>query len=155
MKKILILVGIVVMLAGATIAAMKAMGYGPFAPEGETAANAEEKEVDPAEAPRFVALETMVIPVFQDDRVAAAVSIDVKLRVLGAEREDTVTQLLPKLRSSFLSELHGYVPRLLRTNQGLNVSLIRKRLQYITEKSIGPNVVDDIVVQSVVDTGRS
>jgi len=48
--------------------------------------------------------------------------------------------------------MHGYVPRLLKKKERLDVEAIRTRLQYVGDKIAGEGVIGNVLVQSVVDS---
>lgn len=149
MKKIVIAVVFVLLLIGGAVAAMRFLGIGPLSKaEGETA---EENPEPPAEPPRFVALEPLIIPLFQGDKLAGTVNIQLKLETIGAENEKMVVRLLPRLNNAFLVDMHGYVPRLLRKEERLDIDVIRARLQYVGDQIAGEGVIGNVLVQSVVD----
>ena len=64
MKKLLILVGALFLIAGGTVSVMKWMNLGPFQ---EKAAQQEEA---PSEPTLLVDMEPLLIPIFQGDKVA-------------------------------------------------------------------------------------
>ena len=43
---------------------------------------------------------------------------------------------------------------LLRKEQQIKVSILKKRLQIISERLVGPNLIHNILVRSVSDTSR-
>ena len=150
MKKIIIAVIFLLVLIGSAVAAMKFLRIGPmFALEGE---NAEAEATAPAEPPRFIALEPLIIPLFQGDKLAGTVNIVLKLETTGAENERHLVRLLPRLSNAFLVDMHGYVPRLLRTKERLDLEAISTRLQYVGDRIAGDGVIGNVLVQSVVDS---
>jgi len=149
MKKIIIIVVFLLVLVGGAVAAMKFLGIGPmFATEGEKAAG---EEAPPAEPPRFVDLEPLIIPLFQGDKLAGTVNIQLKLETIGADNEKALVRLLPRLNNAFLVDMHGYVPRLFKKEERLDIEAIRTRLQYVGDKIAGEGVIGNVLVQSVVD----
>ena len=157
MKKLVIIFTVVIMLAGATVSVLKTMELGPFAPapvaEGEGQENgkpaAKQSMEDP---PRFIDVEPLNIPVFHEDRVAATVQIQLKLEAIGEENEEEIIRLMPRISDAFLRNMHAFIPRLLKKEERINVVIIKKRLQIISERLVGPNLINNILVQSVSDS---
>ncbi|MCH7956584.1 MAG: hypothetical protein IIB63_03425 [Proteobacteria bacterium] len=149
MKKIVIAVAIMLMLAGGTISVLKWLGIGPFG-DGD-AVETEATGTTPGEPLRFVTMDVLVIPIFQGDKVAATVQIQLKLEAASVENESEIARLLPRLSDAFLSELYGFIPRHLRKEERLDVALIKDRLQMVGDKVAGPGVIKSVLVQAVLE----
>ena len=148
MKLIIIGVAALVVLLGGGFAALKALKIGPFAPPASAATAAAPK----LEPPRFITVDPLVIPVFNGDQVAAQIQVTVKLETVGADNEQKLMKLLPKLSNMLYQDLYAFIPRLLREDDRLNVAVLRKRMQMVADKVAGPGVVDSVLIQSVTDT---
>ena len=107
-KKLLILVGALFLIAGGTVSVMKWMNLGPFQ---EKAAQQEEA---PSEPTLLVDMEPLLIPIFQGDKVAATLQFQVKLATIGSENAAKIQYLMPKINDLFMRELYGFMPRLLK-----------------------------------------
>jgi hypothetical protein len=146
-------------VAGGAVSVMKTMELGPFAPE-DVAEGEGQGEGRPAarqsqdEPPRFVDVEPLNIPVFHGERVATTVQIQLKLEAIGEENEKEIIRLLPRIADAFLRDMHAFIPRLLKKEQQIKVPIIKKRLQIISERLVGPNLIQNILVQSVSDSSR-
>ena len=170
MKKLLILVGALFLIAGGTVSVMKWMNLGPFQ---EKAAQQEEA---PSEPTLLVDMEPLLIPIFQGDKVAATLQFQVKLETIGSENAAKIQYLMPKINDLFMRELYGFMPRLLKVikeeqkidflgllkeeqqkegqqkeGQQFHVLVINQRLKLISDKFIGPNLVTKVLVQSVIN----
>ena len=175
MKKLLILVGALFLIAGGTVSVMKWMNLGPFQ---EKAAQQEEA---PSEPTLLVDMEPLLIPIFQGDKVAATLQFQVKLETIGSENAAKIQYLMPKINDLFMRELYGFMPRLLKVIKeeqkidflGLlkegqqkegqqkegqqkegpqfHVLVINQRLKLISDKFIGPDLVTKVLVQSVIN----
>jgi flagellar FliL protein len=149
MKIVIIGVAALVVLLGGGFAALKALKIGPFAPpEAEVASEAPPK----LEPPRFVAVDPLVIPVFSGNQVAAQIQVTVKLETVGSDNEQKLMRLLPQLTNHLYQDLYAFVPRLLREEDRLNVTVLRRRMQMVADKVAGPGIVDNVLIQSVTDT---
>ena len=165
MKKLLILVGALFLIAGGTVSVMKWMNLGPFQ---EKAAQQEEA---PSEPTLLVDMEPLLIPIFQGDTVAATLQFQVKLETIGSENAAKIQYLMPKINDLFMRELYGFMPRLLKVikeeqkidflgllkegqqkeGQQFHVLVINQRLKLISDKFIGPDLVTKVLVQSVIN----
>ena len=152
-RVVAIVVAVVLMIAGGAVGIMKQLEMGPFAPDnGEMADTA---ATDPAEPPRFLDMDPLVIPLFAGDTVAGRIQIQVKLETTGAENEEFLTRIMPRLSDSFLRELYSYLPRVLRKQGTIDVFLIKKRLQRVADQTAGEGRIDNILIQSVTEAGVS
>ena len=151
MKKILLIFGLLVMLCGGTVSALKFLKLGPF--QGEEVV--EEKPVEQIEATiLFVDMEPLAIPVFQGNRVAATVQIEVKLVTNGKDNVERIKQIMPVITNAFVRDLHSFMPRLLKAEERIDVLIIKQRLQLISNKVAGKGLIKNVLVQSVIDQPR-
>ena len=149
MKKIVIAVAVVLMLAGGTISVLKWLGIGPFG-DGDVV-EIEATGTTPGEPPLFVTMDVLVIPIFQGEKVAATVQIQLKLEAANLENESEIARLLPRLSDAFLRDLYGFIPRHLRKVERLDMALIKDRLQLVGDKVAGPGVIKSVLVQAVLE----
>ena len=147
MKKLVIAVAIMLMLAGATISVLKWLGIGPFGDPAEVEATG----TTPDEPLHFVTMDVLVIPIFQGEKVAATVQIQLKLEAADVESASEIARLLPRLSDAFLRDLYGFIPRHLRKEERLDVALIKDRLQLVGDKVAGPGVIKSVLVQAVLE----
>ncbi len=150
MKFVIIGIAALVVLLGGGFAALKALKIGPFAPEHVV----DEHAAPPVklEPPRFVTVDPFVVPVFVGNQVAAQIQVTVKLEAVGAENEQKIMKLLPRLSNALYKDLYAFIPRLLREDDRLNVLVLRKRMQMVADKVAGPGIIDGVLIQSVTDT---
>lgn len=147
MKKLVIAVAIMLMLAGATISVLKWLGIGPFGDPAEVEATG----TTPDEPLHFVTMDVLVIPIFQGEKVAATVQIQLKLEAADVESASEIARLLPRLNDAFLRDLYGFIPRHLRKKERLDLALIKDRLQMVGDKVAGPGVIKSVLVQAVLE----
>ena len=151
MKKLLLIFGLVVMLCGGTVSALKFLKLGPF--QGEEVV--EEKPEEQVEATiLFVDMEPLAIPVFQGNRVAATVQIEVKLVTNSKDNVERIKQIMPIITNAFVRDLHSFMPRLLKAEERIDVLIIKQRLQLISNKVAGKGLIKNVLVQSVIDQPR-
>jgi len=146
-KKLVIAVAIMLMLAGATISVLKWLGIGPFGDPAEVEATG----TTPDEPLHFVTMDVLVIPIFQGEKVAATVQIQLKLEATNLESASEIARLLPRLNDAFLRDLYGFIPRHLRKKERLDLALIKDRLQMVGDKVAGPGVIKSVLVQAVLE----
>lgn len=147
-RTIAIAVAVILMIAGGAVGIMKQLEWGPFAPQSDVAATEPDK---PAEPPRFLDMDPLVIPIFAEDRVVAAIQIQLKLETKGVANEDLLNRMKPRLGDAFLSDLYAFIPRLVQKGGQLDVLAIKQRLQLVADKVVGKGKVDSVLVQSVTD----
>ena len=151
MKKLLLIFGLLVMLCGGTVSALKFLKLGPF--QGEEVV--EEKPKEQVEATiLFVDMEPLAIPIFQGNRVAATVQIEVKLVTNGKDNVERIKQIMPVITNAFVRDLHSFMPRLLKAEERIDVLIIKQRLQLISNKVAGKGLIKNVLVQSVIDQPR-
>ena len=151
MKKLLLIFGLLVMLCGGTVSALKFLKLGPF--QGEEVV--EEKPVEQIEATiLFVDMEPLAIPIFQGNRVAATVQIEVKLVTNGKDNVERIKKIMPVITNAFVRDLHSFMPRLLKAEERIDVLIIKQRLQLISNKVAGKGLIKNVLVQSVIDQPR-
>lgn len=151
-KKLIVLLLILMIIGGATFGVLQYMEIGPFAiPESEkTEQKADEGFGEP---PVFIDVEALLIPVFQGDRVISTIQISVKLE-LKKDNQEEVNRMLPKIHDALLRDLYTYIPRQLRRYKKLNLLKVKRHMITVTNRSIGEGLVDNILIQSIMDTPR-
>ena len=151
MKKLLLIFGLLVILCGATVSALKFLKLGPF--QGEEVV--EEKPEEQVEATiLLVDMEPLAIPIFQGNRVAATVQIEVKLLTNGKDNVERIKKIMPVITNAFVRDLHSFMPRLLKAEERIDVLIIKQRLQLISNKVAGKGLIKNVLVQSVIDQPR-
>jgi hypothetical protein len=137
-----------IVLAGGAITIMQQLEMGPFAPKPEAAAAVQQTaRVDPV---RFVSMETLVVPIIQNDRVITTIQIEIQLETTQS-REQGLNKQMPKLTDAFVTDLRSYVPRILRDKNDVDTETLKKRLAIIGERAIGKGMFDAVLIQSVLE----
>jgi hypothetical protein len=101
-RTIAIAAAVILMIAGGAVGIMKQLEWGPFA-QVEQAVEPE----TPVETPRFIDIDPLVIPLFAEDRVVAAIPIQLTLDTLGAGNETHLNAMKPRLSDAFLARLYA------------------------------------------------
>ena len=158
MKKLLIALGILLMLTGATVGTLKVMKIGPFAEDGaeEDAASSEEAPPEKTgfmsrNTPVFYPLDPLIVPIFDDNKVVATIQIHVKLEVVGKDNMEKVSRLRPRISDALLRDLYGFLPRLIKSRNHVDVAILKQRLKIMTDRAIGEGIVQDVLIQSISD----
>lgn len=159
MKKLVIAVAVLIMLAGGTVSLLKYLSLGPFevTPEELAAQQAAEAEREKTRAlfearPRYIEMDPIQVPMFQDNSVAGTIMIHYKLEVLNVDHERTVAKAKRRLGDAMIKDFSFYIPRTLRNNKTLDVTLIKYRIQMIADRMLGKGVVSDALIQAMTST---
>ena len=148
MKKLGILFFLLLMLVGLSMTSLKYLKVGPF--EG-TEEVEEEIEKPSEDTTKFVDMDPLAISIFQGNAVAAIVQIQVKLETNGDDNVIKIKRLMPVINDAFLSDLHSFLPRLLKAEERIDMLIIKQRLQLISDRVAGKGLIKNVLVQSVID----
>jgi hypothetical protein len=153
MPRILIFVvaGFIV-LAGGAITVMQQLEIGPFAPKvaGAEAEDAARKSAPRNDPPRFVTMDPVVVPILQNDRVAATIQIEIQIETTQS-RESQLNKQMTRLTDAFVTDLKTFVPRHLRDHPQVDTEVLKKRLAIIGERAIGKGLFDAVLIQNVLE----
>ncbi len=150
MKKFLVIFASLLMIAGTTTSSLKFMEIGPFASEKKVEKKVEEDE-DIVKS-IFIDMEPILIPIFKDNAPAAKIQIQIKLETKSTENAIKIQRMMPRISDTFVQDLHGFMPRLLKQHERIDVFILKQRLKLISDRKFGKGLVEDVLVQSVVDT---
>ncbi len=145
----MVIIAALMILAGGAVAAMKWLKVGPFADEMMADAA---PVAAPKEEPVYVDMAPIVIPVIQGAQAVATIQIQIKLQADGKEKAIEIKRLMPKISDLFISDLYAFIPRLLKDQERIDIATLKARLMLMTERKLGKGLLEDILVQSVVDT---
>lgn len=150
MKKVILLVVILLVLAGGAVGAMYFMQLGPFEPKEPVKKTQEEIELEKEATTTTVAIKPFNIPIFQGERVAGSIQVQFELEVpIG--QEEAINEKMVRLEDAYLRDLYVYLPQLLRNKETLDVLALKRRLKRVSEKIVGPDIIEDVLIQSVAD----
>ena len=138
MKKIFIGFIVLICILGGAVGAMKWMELGPFAnPNAEV-----EKPKRPP----------LLVNVFGNGKVLGNFQFELKLEVWNDDHFAEVRKMTPVLKDAFFKDLHTFIPRMLKEQDQLNLAILQHRLQLRADIVLGKDVVQSVLIQSVVDT---
>ncbi len=149
MKKLMMVVAVLLILTGGAVGVLKFLKVGPFAEE-ETVDVEEQQPED--EKVIFIQMEPILIPIFKDSEVAAKIQLQIKLETRSTENAIKIQRRLPKISNVFITDLHAFMPRLIKQQERVDVIILKARLREIAARHLEKGMIDDILVQSVIDT---
>lgn len=158
MKKLVIAIAILIMLAGGTVSILRYLEIGPFEKTAaEVAAAAANPEAEKAKSffekrPRYIEMDPIQVPVFQDNGVAGTIMINYKLEVMTLDDERLVAKSKRQVGDALIKDFSYYIPRTLRNNKTLDVTLIKYRIIMVSERLLGKGKVSDALIQSMTST---
>lgn len=154
MKKVIVLLVVLLVIAGGAVGALYFLKMGPFEEKALTAeeldAIAEAKELAGEETTTAISISPFTIPLFQGEQISGSIQVQFQLEVTKG-LEDGVNSKLIRLEDAYLRDLYAFLPRLLRNKENLDVIALKRRIMRITEKIVGPDIVEDVLIQSVAD----
>lgn len=149
MKVVIVAFVMVMMLAGGVVSVMKWLKMGPFV--DKAAAEAAEA-AKPKPPPRFVDMPQIAIPIIEGERTAAIIQFEIKLEVVGDDNVKRVEKLMPILGDAFLRDLYGFVPRLFKLGDRLDLVVLGRRLKIVGDKASQSGLIAAVLFQSIVET---
>ena len=158
MKKLVIAFAVLIMLAGGTVSILKYLEVGPFEKpvvEGEVVDPEKEKAKSFFEQrPRYIEMDPIQVPVFQDDGVAGTIMIHYKLEALTLDNERKIAKAKRQLGDALIKDFSYYIPRTLRNNKTLDVTLVKYRIMMVANRLLGEEVVSDALIQAMTSTDQ-
>lgn len=150
MKKLVVVVAVLLILTGGAIGVLKFLKMGPFVEEDMVET---EEEVDKDEGKAiFIQMEPILIPIFKGNEVAAKIQLQIKLETSSTENAIKIQRRLTKISNVFITDLHAFMPRLIKQQERVDVIILKARLREIAARHLEKGMIDDILVQSVIDT---
>ena len=148
MKKFLILIAIL-LLCGGSIGDYFYFGNSAIAsiPEGQAGEMAEAQSIENL---LYVELSPLLLPIVDHNGVSQVVSLVVSLEVNSEESRLMVEKLSPRLTDAYIHDLYGVLNYKAALQGGVvQVSEVKRRLNMITTKVIGEDVINDVLLQVV------
>ena len=148
MKKALIILVSLLILGGAITGSMKFLELGPFAPKTVEVKEVVEEELKPI----FIDMEPILIPIFKGNRPVAKIQIQIKLETKSTEKAIKIQRMMPRISDTFVKDLHSFMPRLLKEKERIDDFILKQRLKLMLDRNFGKGLIDDVFIQSVMDT---
>jgi flagellar protein FliL len=98
----------------------------------------------------YVDLHPLFVPVINEKGLVQQVSLSVSLECPMGKR-DSVNVFKPRLMDAYLRELYGALGsgRAMMRGNIVDVEQLKARLEAVTERVVGPDLVSDVLLQSV------
>ncbi|MFN3701702.1 MAG: flagellar basal body-associated FliL family protein [Alphaproteobacteria bacterium] len=153
MKKMIMGLAVVLMLGGGA-----AGGYFYFmkpAEAAQTEGEIDSNAVKQAERNRsatfeFVELQPLILPIIDENGVSQTVSLVIAIEVADAKNAAVVNSLAPRLKDAFIQDMYGLLNRQAALKGGvIQVNMIKERLNQISARVLGDDVVQDVLLQVV------
>lgn len=159
MKKLVIAFAVLIMLAGGTVSILRYLEIGPFEPAPTDPNAVVDPETERAKAflnekPRYVEMDPIQVPLFNDDGSATTVMIHYRIEVMGLANERTMAKSKRQLSDALIKDFSYYLPRTLRNNKTLDVTLIKYRIIMTADRLFGKGVVNDALIQAMTSTDQ-
>lgn len=149
MKKMMIIVAVLLILTGGAVGVLKFLKMGPFTEEEVVEVEEQEPEEEKA---IFIQMEPILIPIFNGSEVAAKIQLQIKLETATTENAIKIQRRLTKISNVFITDLHAFMPRLIKQQERVDVIVLKARLREIASRHLEKGLIDDILIQSVIDT---
>lgn len=107
-------------------------------------------EAPDPDAIEYYDLMPLTVPVVTDKGLVQQVSVSVSLECAPGKR-DKIAAYRPKLMDAYLRELYGALGagQAMIRNDVVDVEAVKLRLTDVTERVVGPDMVSDVLLQSV------
>lgn len=120
-----------------------------FAATTAQAAGSATAKVD-ADGPKFVNINSVVVPIMHANGQSHMVAMNVVLEVKG-KYADHVQKMEPRVRDAFIRALYGNFERYSIMKDGtINVNRVKRHLKLASQHVLGKENVDDILVQGLI-----
>ena len=115
----------------------------------ETAASEVPAEIDQL---RFIKIDAFSIPVIRYGKVSKYVLLQVTLEVVNPAARDRAQRLMPRLKDAFFVDMHGYFADRPAAKTGINSRTIIKRMKRVANRTLGPGVIKDVLLEGAVES---
>ncbi|HTK83840.1 MAG TPA: flagellar basal body-associated FliL family protein [Patescibacteria group bacterium] len=100
--------------------------------------------------PKYVNLDPLSLPIIDDKGVTSNVSIVVALQVEDEKSVNEIKKQMPRLIDAYIQNMYGMLNKREALKGGVvQVGLVKDRLNQITKKVLGDDMVDDVLLQVV------
>jgi flagellar FliL protein len=151
MNKIIFFVLALVVLIGIGVGGWIMFGQKMVAEAANKSEEAPVKKKKVAEGPpSFVTVGPIVLPVMGETRIEQTVMVMVALECADEETRNTVRGVSPRLLDAYLRALYGKIGKSqVAEGQIVDVGSVKDKLTEATIQVLGPDVVDNVLIQAV------
>jgi len=98
----------------------------------------------------FVELDPLILPIVDGSGVSQTISIVISLEVEDSYTKDKVLAMEPRLKDAYIQDLYGALNKHAALKGGvLQVDILKARLNKVSAKVAGEDVVQDVLLQVV------
>lgn len=101
---------------------------------------------------RFIKLDAFSIPVIRYGKVSKYILLQTTLEVANQAARDRAQRLMPRLKDAFLMDLHGYFADRPANKTGINSRTVRKRMKRIADRTLGPEIIIDVIIEGALES---
>ncbi len=157
MKMIFLALGALIILGGGGAGA-----YFFFMQPAEASATDEVKEEAHAKKDKhdetahneYVELDPLMLPIVDAGGISQTISLVIVLEVGSSEDADKVRNVEPRLKDAYIQDMYGVLNKHAALKNGvLQVGMLKSRLNKISTKVLGDDVVSDVLLQVVQQRG--
>ena len=120
--------------------------------EGHEEAKSDHKEDDGHKGGHYeyVELDPLILPIVDNSGVNQVVSLVIAIEVEDQLKKDKVKAMSPKLKDAYIQDLYGMLNKHAALKGGIvQVAKIKERLNEVTNKVLGDDVSNDVLLQVV------
>lgn len=150
MKKAIIAIVVLALLGGAGGGAYMFFMKSANASETEKAETAKKEEASKDALVSFVQMSPLVLPIVDKNGVSQVINLVISLEVKDPEAAKEVERLQPRLKDAYIQDMYGVLTRQAAMEGGVvQVGYIKNRLNKVTSKVMGKDMVQDVLLQVV------
>ncbi|PCJ02788.1 MAG: hypothetical protein COB14_00810 [Alphaproteobacteria bacterium] len=98
----------------------------------------------------YVTLDPLILPIIDQDGVYQVLSLAVVIEVSGVSDADKIKAKAPRLKDAYIQDMYGILNENAALKGGVvQVNMIKKRLNYLTNKIMGDDVKTEVLLQVV------
>jgi len=152
MKMVLMAIVVLGLLGGGGAGAYYYFQHPALASIGSDGEVVKESRAKPERSgePKYVNLDPLSLPIIDDKGVTSNVSIVVALQVEDEKSVNEIKKQMPRLIDAYIQNMYGMLNKREALKGGVvQVGLVKDRLNQITKKVLGDDMVDDVLLQVV------
>ncbi len=118
--------------------------------EKEAGNHAKDESGGHGEEYTYVELDPLILPIIDEYGLNQVVSLVVSLEILDPTMVEKVEKMQPRLKDAFIQDMYGVLNRQAALKDGVvQVAKIKARLNKISKKVMGDDVIHDVLLQVV------
>lgn len=102
---------------------------------------------------QYLEMDAFTVTLFRNDAPVGALTTRLVLQLHSVEARNIVVSSQDKLRDAMLRELLRVADREGRNGPKIDLDLVKRRMMKVTQRTLGPDVVDDVLVQALLRRG--